>query len=116
MEEENVKNSKLAEGRRGVGGGGRSMTNRKRSMYNLKLHSAFKLLTMAAGYKVFCRWPDSPMRSGVVRGEGVESSAIQKFDLFERRLRTARGRGRRIRPDSATDEREREREREREGE
>lgn len=86
------------------------MTNRKRSMYNLKLHSAFKLLTMAAGYKVFCRWPDSPMRSGGAGGEGEgESSAIQKFDLFERRLRTAQRRGRRIRPDSATDERERER-------
>ena len=53
----NAKNSKLSGGE----GGGRSMTNRERSMYNLKPHSAFKLLTMAAGYKVFCRWPGSSM-------------------------------------------------------
>ena len=104
--------TKTAKGFRADGGGGRtrrirnswvrrekgeragSMTNRKRSMYNLKPHSAFKLLTMAAGYKVFCWSPDSSMRScGEGGAEGVRSSAIQKFDLFERRLRTAGGGG-----------------------
>lgn len=65
-------------------------------MYNLKPHSAFKLLTMAAGYKVFC--PVAGFVDAKCGGEGgrgtqrrVRSSAIQKFDLFERRLRTAGG-------------------------
>lgn len=55
--------------------------------YNLKTHSAFKLLTMAAGYKVLCRCHGTG-RAARVGG----TSAIQKFDLFERRLRTARRR------------------------
>lgn len=45
------------------------MTNRKRSMYNLKPHSAFKLLTMAAGYKVFC--PVAGFVDAKCGGEGV---------------------------------------------
>lgn len=56
--------------------------------YNLKTHSAFKLLTMAAGYKVLCHNEEEVAR--VAGGGGT--SAIQKFDLFERRLRTARRR------------------------
>lgn len=59
--------------------------------YNLKTHSAFKLLTMAAGYKVLCRCHGIG-RAARVGGRGEETSAIQKFDLFERRLRTARRR------------------------
>lgn len=63
--------------------------------YNLKTHSAFKLLTMAAGYKVLCRYHgEREARRDRARGGGVGggTSAIQKFDLFERRLRTARRR------------------------
>lgn len=59
--------------------------------YNLKTHSAFKLLTMAAGYKVLCRCLGTG-RAARVGGRGGGTSAIQKFDLFERRLRTARRR------------------------
>lgn len=92
-----AKNSKLF--RRGRGRERPTVTgatgNRKRSgaaAYNLKTHSAFKLLTMATGYKVLCRYHgEREARRGFVR-VGGGTSAIQKFDLFERRLRTARRR------------------------
>lgn len=58
--------------------------------YNLKTHSAFKLLTMAAGYKVLCRYHSERETRRDRGGAGGGTSAIQKFDLFERRLRTAR--------------------------
>lgn len=56
--------------------------------YNLKTHSAFKLLTMAAGYKVLCRYHGrrGSARARAGRGKRKGASAIQKFDLFERRL------------------------------
>jgi len=65
--------------------------------YNLKTHSAFKLLTMAAGYKVLYRChdeddDDDEERARISARGGVREGAIQKFDLFERRLRTARRR------------------------
>lgn len=76
----------------GVATGPRETENAR--AYNLKTHSAFKLLTMAAGYKVLCRCRDAE-ESAWERGEEEERGrigAIQKFDLFARRLRTARRR------------------------
>lgn len=49
------------------------MGNRKRApAYNLKTHSAFKLLTMAAGYKVLCR------RCGEVEEEEKEEAGEKR--------------------------------------
>ena len=93
---------------------GRSMTNRKRSMYNLKPHSAFKLLTMAAGYKVFCPvagfvdakssgwWWGTP-RGGWGRAR-FKSLIYLRGDCGRQEGRTGR-----IRPDTATSQREKER-------
>lgn len=61
---ENVRAREREREREEVDSGGVTGNRKRAPAYNLKTHSAFKLLTMAAGYKVLCLCHDEEARVG----------------------------------------------------